>query len=206
MIRRHNKNAVIILENRRGIQNRLVQEAGQRGRLGQLLGSHDCMLIQRRVLRLIQIKKIPGDLARKLLRRRNFPLLDHLRLLLLGHRSGKENVHRRPLGRCVLAGSDTLLLRGWSRRHIVGIDLDVVDEVVRKVYGSRQIRGSAHLPIHQESNVMGAWNDIDGGRKDARATLAGELLVVRTLQTQTKGTRATGLTQGAGVTCDSTGR
>ena len=62
--------------------------------------------------------------------------------------------------------SGKLLLVGFIRA-----DFDVVDKIVAKVHSCGQIRRSLHDTIHQEADMMGAWQNIDCRRKAARSAL-----------------------------------
>jgi hypothetical protein len=55
---------------------------------------------------------------------------------------------------------------------IIRVDLDVVDEVVAKVDSGGQVGRRLHDTVHQEADMVGAGEDVDGGAEAPGPTFA----------------------------------
>lgn len=143
----HVEHAVVILHQRRRVEDGLAQEPGQRRRIRQLLDSRDGVLICGRVLWLVKVDQVLGDLATVRLWRGHG--------LALGRRQDLLTLRRS------LSGG--LRIRGLLLMGVVRVNLDVVDEVVAKVDSGGQVGRRLHDTIHQEADMVGAGEDVDGG-------------------------------------------
>jgi hypothetical protein len=157
---RHVEHTIVVLDEGGRIQNGLAEESRKSGRVGKLINGRYCAVIKGVVLGLVKVQQVFGDFVMKNVGRGNLPVLGLFVLLLLRRRL---ICLRRRLP--ILGGGVSRCLR-LVGEHIVGVHLNVVDQIVAKVYSRWQVRRCLHLVVHQESDVVSSRENIDRCCKD----------------------------------------
>ena len=154
------KHAIVVLNRRRSIQDRLPQEPRKRRRIRQLVDGRDCILVGRRLLWLVKVHEVLGYLVVVLVRGKDGALALELGFLLLGGFG--------------LGGGGGF---GFCAGDVVGAYFDVVNEVVAEVDCCGEVGGGLHYAVDEEADVVGAGEDADCGLEDAGMALSGGLSV-----------------------------
>lgn len=156
---RHIQDAIVVLNKCCRIKDRFSEEAWESWRCREFINSCDGIVVCRGIFGLVKVKEILGDLGCEHLCRGNYPVswgfaFISLCWFWLGL--------RRLLGLFPSSRPSSLCLFGWE---IIGIDFYVVHQVVTEVHSGGIIGGGLHQAIYQESDMMGAGEDIDCGSK-----------------------------------------
>ncbi|PMB67906.1 tRNA N6-adenosine threonylcarbamoyltransferase [Beauveria bassiana] len=170
----HVEHTVVVLHQRRRVEDGLAEEARQAGGRGKLLDGADGALVGGRLLGLVKVDQVLGDLVAVAVARRDGFVLGGLGRLL----------HRR--GRAAVAGADAgasghgpnlAIASGLGRLELLleghlGADFNVVDQVVTEIDSGRQVGRRLHDGVHNEADVVGTGEHIDDASKASRFSLA----------------------------------